>query len=68
MISGNGIETYPTLMFVAMNGFVLVARTKLTAGGFERIRSICTKTSMSDLSPETEPRNLAPFGESHRPS
>ena len=45
-------------MFVAMNGFVLVARTKLTAGGFVRTRSICTKTFTNDLSPETEPRNL----------
>ena len=45
-------------MFVAMNGFVLVARTKLIAGGFVRIRSICTKTFTNDLSQGTGPRNL----------
>ena len=42
MILGNGIGTYPTMMFVAMGGFALVVRRIFT----------------SELRPGTEPRNL----------
>ena len=58
MISGSGIETYPTLMSVAMSGFALVVGTRSTAGGFVGIKSICTKIFTSELRPGKEPRNL----------
>ena len=58
MISGSGIETYPTLMFVAMSGSALVVGTRSTVGEFVGIKSICTKIFASELRPGKEPRNL----------